>query len=341
MADHTSIEWTDATWNPVTGCSTVSPGCDNCYAIRVSHRLAANPNVKIRARHEDLTDEDEHGELDWTGEVRLNEDMLDRPLHWKRPRRIFVNSLSDLFHPGLSDEAIARVFAVMALAPQHTFQVLTKRPQRMAEWFGDPFWLVRVIEHAEEMWGRLSSSAKFAAGGWWADGAWPLPNVWLGTSIESDRYAFRADHLRRTPAAVRFVSAEPLLGPLPSLNLDGIDWLIVGGESGPAARPMHPDWVRDLRDRCHAPVTVGDEFHPLGSTLFFFKQWGDWLGFSPDAYGESITLAATTGAVHKDWPGDRMSASVRVGKKAAGRLLGGRTWDEVPASRHEATAVSQ
>ena len=345
----TKIEWTDETWNPIVGCSRVSPGCDHCYAVGVVGR-------QMSPQHLGLTVRPDGGRQDWTGEVRVVEHKLDEPLRWRKPRRVFVNSLSDLFHPAVTDDTIARIFAVMALAPQHTFQVLTKRPQRMAKWFAYDFlgesqqvivqeavtaltrklgWPRPVIfdgrmvnPEASTPHGRLADDPNYDRR---APLTWPLPNVWLGTSIESDRYAFRADHLRRTPAAVRFVSAEPLLGPLPSLDLTGIDWLIVGGESGPGARPMHPGWVRDLRDRCLAPITEGDEFWPLGRTSFFFKQWGDWLGFGPDQYGESITLAATTGALHKDWPGGRMSASVRVGKKNSGRELDGRTWDEFPA----------
>jgi len=150
----------------------------------------------------------------------------------------------------------------------------------------------------------------------------PLPNVWLGTSIESDAYTFRANHLRATPAAVRFLSLEPLLGPLPSLDLTGIDWVIVGGESGRGARPMHPDWVRDIRDRCVA-----------GGVPFFFKQWGEWLGFGVDVLGESFVRAGITGRLHKEWKDERgrtTGAAVRVGKKAAGRVLDGHTWDEMP-----------
>ena len=232
----TNIEWTDETWNPIVGCSKVSPGCDNCYAVGTVHRGLAEQHRGLTVRAE--------GATDWTGEVRVVESMMDRPLRWTKPRRIFVNSLSDLFHPGVSDETIARIFAVMALAPQHTFQVLTKRPQRMADLLSRFEWWEDVAAATAKI-GDASNSLIWQLG---ADNV--LPNVWLGVSIESDRYAFRADHLRRTPAAVRWISAEPLLGPLPSLDLTGIDWLVVGGESGPKARPMHPQWVRDLRDEC-------------------------------------------------------------------------------------------
>ena len=234
----TNIEWTDETWNPIVGCSKVSLGCDNCYAVGTVHRGLAEQHRGLTVRAE--------GATDWTGEVRVVESMMDRPLRWKKPRRIFVNSLSDLFHPGVSDETIARIFAVMALAPQHTFQVLTKRPQRMADMLSTMlFWKVVASHCADDQTASLSWPYRTAIANHQG-----LPNVWLGVSIESDRYAFRADHLRRTPAAVRWISAEPLLGPLPSLDLTGIDWLVVGGESGPKARPMHPQWVRDIRDEC-------------------------------------------------------------------------------------------
>lgn len=314
MGDGTAIEWTDATWNPVIGCSRTSPGCDNCYAIGVVHR-------QMSPQHVGLTVKPDGGRVDWTGEVRPAPQVLSQPLRWKRPRRIFVNSLSDLFHADLPDEEIAKVFAVMALAPQHTFQVLTKRSKRMREWVNACAPVEGFVTHN----GHKPSKGGIVVG---EPGRWPLPNVWLGVSIESDAYAFRADHLRATPASVRWISAEPLLGPLPSVDLAGIDWLVAGGESGAGARPMDPAWVRELRDRCAE-----------SGTAFLFKQWGAW---APD--GAGVTAAG------RPWKSPDGKAEVligspdmlhmrqimrRVGKKAAGRELDGRTWDEYPAPENE------
>jgi protein gp37 len=225
MSDGTAIEWTEATWNPVTGCTKVSAGCKHCYAETFAERwrgVAGHPY--------------EQG-----FDLRLWPERLEQPLRWIRPRRIFVNSMSDLFHERIPFEFVQTVFDVMARAEQHTFQVLTKRADRAASLAGDL--------------------------------PWP-PNVWMGVSIEDERVQERADLLRSVPAAVRFVSAEPLIGPLPNLDLDGIDWLIVGGESGPRHRPIEADWVRGLRDRCVA--------HEVA---FFFKQWG---GRTAKAGGRSL-----------------------------------------------------
>lgn len=336
----TTIEWTDETWNPIVGCSKVSPGCDHCYAIGVAHRGLA-------AQHRGLTVRPADGGTDWTGEVRVVDHLLDQPLRWRRPRRVFVNSLSDLFHPQVSQATIARVFAVMARAPQHTFQVLTKRPQRMAGLLGDAQALL------EELHDEADAEAVYDQ--------WPLPNVWLGTSIESDQYAWRANHLRNTPSAVRFISAEPLLGPLSSLNLAGIDWLIVGGESGPGSRPMHPDWARQLRDscttrcrNCSSPIefdghcwrhgseqgyhTVCDWTPDIGPTdvvaargpAFFFKQWGDWAPTGRRGIGQVYPARERiVGPYDREGFGEEIR---RVGKRAAGRELDGRTWDEMPTA---------
>jgi protein gp37 len=234
MSEKSSIEWTDSTWNPVTGCAKLSPGCDHCYAETFAERFRGIQGHPYGQGFD----------------LKLWPERLSLPLAWRKPRRIFVNSMSDLFHESVPDEFIFRVFDTMMKADWHVFQVLTKRSARLK---------------------KLASSLP-----------WP-PNVWAGVSIESDRYIWRANDLRETPAAVRFVSAEPLLGPLEHLNLEGIHWVITGGESGPKHRQCRPEWVRYIRDRCNA-----------AGIAFFHKQWG---GVKP---------------------------------KANGRLLDGRTWDEVP-----------
>lgn len=221
----TTIEWTDATWNPVAGCSIISPGCTNCYAMRMAARLEAMGTEKYFG----LTRKSGNRHV-WTGRVALDEEALGAPMRWRKPRMIFVNSMSDLFQDAVPPEFIGAVWAQMAAAKQHTFQVLTKRAERMAE-------IARTLP--------------------------VLPNVWLGVSVENGEHAFRLDHLRRTKAAIRFVSFEPLLGSVASADLSGIDWAIVGGESGPKARPMEQAWVREIRSICR----------PHG-TAFFFKQWG-------------------------------------------------------------------
>lgn len=234
MATGSAIEWTEATWNPLTGCTKVSAGCKHCYAERMAKRLRGMGHPSYQGGFK----------------LTLHERLLDLPLSWKRPRTIFVNSMSDLFHKDVPIEFIQRVFLTMCAASQHRFQVLTKRPERAAE-----------LSHFLP---------------------WP-DNVWMGTSVENQRYAMRIDHLRRTGAATRFLSLEPLLGPLHDLDLDGIHWVIVGGESGPGSRPMESNWATSIRDQC---LSAG--------VPFFFKQWGG------------------------------------VNKKRTGRLLEGRTWDEMP-----------
>lgn len=220
-----NIEWTEETWNPVTGCDSVSPGCDNCYAERLAARLQAMGNKRYVNGFR----------------ITLHWDKIEEPLRWTRPRLVFVNSMSDLFHPDVPDDFIDSVFDAMSRATRHTFQVLTKRPQRAAK--------------------HLNGS-KLA------------PNIWMGTSIETDQYAFRANHLRKINAKVRFLSCEPLLGPLPSLDLQNIHWIIVGGESGPGHRPIEIEWVRALRDRSQEDKIP-----------FFFKQWG---GHTPKAGGRTL-----------------------------------------------------
>ena len=234
MGEHSQIEWTESTWNPVTGCTKVSPGCAHCYAERMARRLKAmgQPNYRNGFR------------------VTMHKHALNLPLGWKRPQMVFVNSMSDLFHEDVPVDFIRRVFDVMRQTDRHLFQILTKRSQRLAE-------LAPLLP-------------------------WPA-NVWMGVTVESCDYIHRIDDLRRVPAAVRFLSLEPLLGPLPDLDLTDIDWVIVGGESGPGARAMSEAWALNLRDQC---MRAG--------VAFFFKQWGG------------------------------------VNKKKAGRLLGGRTWDQMP-----------
>ena len=243
MADRTGIEWTETTWNPTTGCDRVSVGCDNCYALTLAKRLKAMGNPKYQ------NDGDPKSSGPGFG-LTLHEYQLDLPYRWRAPRLVFVNSMSDLFHNDVPLEFIQRVFTVMAETPQHTYQILTKRSKRLA---------------------ALAS-----------DLPWPS-NVWMGVTVETDRYAFRIDHLRSVDAAVRFISAEPLLGPLPNLDLTDIGWLIAGGESGHGARPVEEPWIRDLRDQCVA-----------SGTAFFFKQWG---GRTPKANGRELD-----GVHHDDMP---------------------------------------
>ena len=224
MAGTSSIEWTDATWNPVAGCSRVSPGCQNCYAERMAARFS-----KPGLPYHELAVMTQDGPR-WTNRIRLLEEKLEVPLRWRRPRTVFVNSMSDLFHERVPLEYIRRVFDVMRRAQQHRFQILTKRSERL-----------RAVD---------------------ADLSW-ASNIWMGVSVEDADRLFRVDDLRATGASVRFLSLEPLLGPLTKLTLDGIQWVIVGGESGPGARPMDPAWVIEIRDRCQA-----------AGVPFFFKQWG-------------------------------------------------------------------
>lgn len=483
MAARTKIEWADETWSPIIGCDRVSPGCRNCYAITTARIREGNPHPRVAAAFAGTTERTEDG-IDWSGKVNLLEDRLIQPLKWKKPRRIFVNSLSDLFHPAVPDEFIARVFAVMAQASQHTFQILTKRHARMRSFLKD---ICRCGvghppgEHvrAEMCWAGTPHSPTYVPGvnghTVYHERPWPLPNVWIGVSVESQKWAdIRIPALLDTPAAVRFLSCEPLLGPLDLTALmppvspvpideaphtwaewtwpdwvpaavrdsiegfwgadqgrtpadwlrdmrqqgapafgsvvrlrdglyndaprtsgrfvhawnnigrlvraDGsfaytsfqhglerrrqqpINWVIAGGESGPRARPMHPEWARNLRDQCAA-----------ADVPFLFKQWGDW-GPAPFIVrvcdpavgwqGTDEDLAAAKkdsearGATHvhtgnwheedgerlyenyrmdhKPWSLERkglpdgMEPIRRWGKGRAGRELDGRTWDEFP-----------
>lgn len=349
MADKSKIEWTEATWNPILGCDKVSAGCKNCYAIRTAHRLQHNPNPKVAKAFEGLT-VIQGGQPNWMGRVNFVEERLAEPLRWREPRHIFVNSQSDLFHDGLTDEQIADVFGIMAAAHWHTFQVLTKRPQRMLKLVGDVSEAGFACEVNERWLGLMRNLGDSRPGFRWD---WPLPNIWLGVSCENHATADeRIPPLLQTPAAVRWISAEPLLGPInlaPYLEFAGdcpkveLDWLVVGGESGPSARPMHPDWARSLRDQCQA-----------AGVPFFFKQWGEWAEtgysggtFTPEQAGQLVpyTCVSSTNRKHvgetdyhampKVWKEGAATWRVmtHVGKRAAGRLLDGKEHSEYPEVR--------
>ncbi|HKY58344.1 MAG TPA: phage Gp37/Gp68 family protein [Aeromicrobium sp.] len=321
MSDKTGIEWTDATWNPVTGCTKVSPGCDHCYAETLAERFRGTPGHYFEQGFD----------------VQLRPDKLDLPLRWRKPKRVFVNSMSDLFHDDVPADYIARVWAVMALTPQHTYQVLTKRHSRMRSLLRDQTAFETVVR--AEINHRLDSGTPYPAA--WDPQAhdleWPLPNVWLGVSVENQQWAnIRIPALLDTPAAVRFLSCEPLLGPVDLTqhthdchayfshtsdqtcicggNLDGLHWVIVGGESGRGARPMHPDWARSLRDQCTA-----------AGVPFLFKQWGAHV-----TVGQMTEVGSSGWELRNGlgWPEETL---VRMHKGAAGRELDGRTWDEFPA----------
>jgi protein gp37 len=354
MAEHSAIEWTDATWSPVRGCSMVSPGCTNCYAMRNHHRW--------QKRFGKLTRSSARGMV-WTGEIRVFDELLHKPLSWATPRMIFVNSQSDTFHESVPEYFIARMFAYMLVARQHTFQVLTKRSDRARALLNSADFADQV--DAERMEAQVVAEEYLARRGEFDvlarrtddirayDPEWPLPNVWIGASVEDQKRADeRIPDLLATPAAIRFLSCEPLLGPI-TFNRNHVrcqvhdfdggfclqdcgnwirpDWAIVGGESGPGARPMHPEWARSLRDQCAA-----------AGVPFFFKQWGEWApgecAHAPPAGTERTaslsdgewrfgTLTPTQSAeLHRDDKPDLF----RLGKKAAGRLLDGREHSEFP-----------
>lgn len=349
MAQTSSIEWTDATWNPITGCSVVSPGCQHCYAMKLAGTRLAN--IPSRTG---LTVDTKAGPV-WTGEVRFNEQWLRDPLRWRRPRRIFVCAHGDLFHEKVPDSWIDQVFAVMALAPQHTFQVLTKRAERMRTYMTDAATVRRIYEVVCDLVVDGSLPLVLIAPGIDERHApagpriylntWPLPDVWLGVSAEDQQRADeRIPNLLQTPAVVRFLSGEPLLGPLDlasplyvgeaGITMRGylrshsepddfhfhaakLDWVIVGGESGQGARPMHPAWARSLRDQCAA-----------AEVPFFFKQWGEHRPLTPKEHGQ----ACGASLIGSD-PRDRDAYVLKVGKKAAGRLLDGLQHDAMPRVR--------
>ncbi|WP_025918319.1 DUF5131 family protein [Herminiimonas sp. CN] len=350
MSDKTGIEWTDATWNPVRGCSLVSDGCKNCYAMGVAGRFGGPGQP-----YDGLTTKTTQG-AKWTGKIMLVPGMLDQPIRWTKPRRIFVNSMSDLFHPDVPFEFIAAVFGVMAGASQHTYQVLTKRPHRMLAFFD---WLEG--HKKRPLYDCAALQAKFPGDDWQPYllaqlaseampagvakrcrvnilGRWPLPNVWLGVSVEDqDAAAERIPLLLKTPAAARWISAEPLLGDvnirpwlqakmfgpramngnafMNSHMTNRLDWVVCGGESGPKARPMHPDWARSLRDQCAA-----------AGVPFLFKQWGEWAPVTELGFGG---FEKRPEHIISDKPG-YATVMIRYGKKVADRTLDGRTWDEYP-----------
>lgn len=348
MSDGTKIEWTDATWNPITGCSVVSAGCRECYAMKLAGtRLQHHPS---RAG---LTVDTKNGPV-WTGEVRINEQWLDQPLRWKRPRMVFVCAHADLFHEEVPDHCIDRIFAVMALAPQHTFQVLTKRSRRMREYMGEGGRAADVFDIM-----RNSELGYMAGGDKLPPQSWPLSNVWLGVSVEDQAAADeRIPLLLDTPATVRWISAEPLLGPVDlrfhiyseptgkfrtrggnrQMELirpedGGLHWVVVGGESGRHARPMHPQWARDLRDQCAA-----------AGVPMLFKQWGEWAP-GENCNGPMTRTEQTADFFNGKWSFGTMTPRqseechiddeptlYRCGKKAAGRLLDGVQHDGYPRS---------
>ncbi|MGB8402618.1 MAG: phage Gp37/Gp68 family protein [Mycobacterium sp.] len=328
MSARTHIEWTrgddgspGATWNVADGCTRISAGCDHCYIER-------QPPFRMEHRRFDGV-----GIGSTTG-VRLYPHRLVWPLGWKKPTRIFVCSLADLFHKEIPDEYIAQVWAVMALAPRHIFQVLTKRHDRMRSLIGSPRFAGLVYQALNSRLAqgnphRIADETIMAALDGFARGNFMvLPNVWLMVTGEDAQWLqTRGDALRATPAAVRGVSIEPLLGPIEDADLSGLDWVIVGGESGPGARPMHPDWARSLRDQSQA-----------AGVAFSFKQWGDWAPESFFVHKDSAPAAflSTDGGFRllvDGKPADAPSGDItvrRVGKKTAGRTLDRRTWDQYP-----------
>lgn len=365
MGDRSLIEWTDATWNPITGCSIVSPGCTNCYAMQLAGtRLAHLPSRK------GLTTASKSKPV-WNGRVRFNEEYLTLPMRWRRPRKIFVCAHGDLFAENVPDEWIDRVFAVMALAPWHTYQVLTKRADRMRAWATEtwqPAPAMRlslgfsgrgghVVDVPAETapttrWHRINKALDTidvpnGSAFWTPEGSlkarafdFPMPHVWLGVSAEDQRrFDERVADLYNTPAAVRYFSFEPLLGLIDAagpFSTGAFHWAIVGGESGPDARPMHPDWARRIRDAC---AETGVAFH--------FKQHGAWVSVLDREKDDPDWRADYRNAFSDDRPdiawlnldggrgfhGARFQVMRRVGKRAAGRLLDGRTHDAFPEAR--------
>lgn len=350
------IEWTNKTWNPIVGCSKVSAGCKNCYAIRMAWRLQ---HIGHSAeKYTGTVEKTAGGQLNWTGKVNIIEKEFVKPFTWEKPSMVFVNSESDLFHESVPFETIRVLFGVMSVCDWHTFQILTKRPQRMVEFFKwledtDPDWQNDPAHDAYDL--CTVYGVETGCGSAFETEAWPLKNVWLGVSVENQLAADeRIPLLLKVPAAVRFLSCEPLLGPVDlSLYFSGannygvspngekwetLHWIIAGGESGKDARPMHPDWARSLRDQCQK---VG--------IAFFFKQWGEWKPFgacdsrkpyygtfknNPGDWNDDPVGTFLPDVMGLDWG----TVMTKVGKKATGRLLDGREWNEFPG--HPITALS-
>lgn len=368
MGDKSKIEWTDASWNPVAGCSRVSSGCDNCYAMGQAHRIQAMGNTDA---YHDTTRKTKRG-VDWSGVVNLLPERLDQPLRWKRPRRIFVNSMSDLFHPTVPTSYIAEVFVVMMLANWHTYQILTKRPERMAEVLNDPGWLAETLAsacYADNLYEPLRLNTDHGSADRlltmlrdYPSQVWPADHIWLGTSVENQTTADeRIPHLLKCPAVVRWLSCEPLLGSVdltahfnngePALMgyEEYLHWIVCGGESGPGARPMHPRWARSLRDQC-LQANVPFHFKQHGRYIHEDQIWEDpemrggndaYLYFGAKTIDRYINERLggfehlfNTGRLHQF---EDTSFAFPVGKKVAGRVLDGRTWNQYP--QHKETSL--
>lgn len=349
---NSKIEWTQKTWNPTVGCTKVSAGCKECYAMKMAWRHIHNP--KTKKDYEGTVMKTENGEINWTGKINLLHERLQEPFSWKKPTIVFVDSMSDLFHADVPDEYIAKVFAIMALCPQHIFQILTKRPDRMLHFLtlnNEDFALLMenaiyemgLSENEDADVDTLACKVYNYSGN-----NFPLPNVWLGVSVENQKEADeRIPLLIRTPAAKRFLSCEPLLGNIDLDNLNAlyktegkmvaslwhylIDWVIAGGESGSNARPMHPEWVRSLRDQC-----------TRAAVPFFFKQWGEYrpheewlLTKRADRFKREMIWLDYEGKTLEDADlktvkGRNMILIMKDGKHNAGRLLDGKEWNEMP-----------
>lgn len=333
MSHNSKIEWCDATWNVVAGCTKCSPGCKNCYAERMARRLRAICKSRMDGRNQQyLGKVDDNG--DWTGNIECCDWLLDEPLSWRKPRRIFVCSMSDLFHPKVPFEFIDKMLYVMYRNLQHTFLILTKRPKRMLEYFKNSHLLrLRLLK----LFPNYTPEARLCR-------EWPLDNVHLSVSISTFDEMWKAEVLSEIPATVRFISFEPLLEnifniPCKLKVLDKIDCVIVGGESGPGARPMHPDWARNIRDQC---VAAG--------VPFYFKQWGEWMpdDFENGGIIESESLPTKPTKTAKESVGwgrrlytlsdgtkfvaqqDQFCNFIKVGKKKAGCILDDKEWKQLP-----------